>query len=151
MPTLAHNKEAAFHYEILEKFEAGLKLSGPEVKATKLGQINLRGSYVSFIKNEPFLVNAHINPYKPAAGVQKDYSPTRPRKLLLRQKEINYLRGKTEASGLTIIPLSVYTKNALIKIEIALARGKKIYDKRESIKKREIERQIQRKMKSSNF
>lgn len=144
MPTLAHNKEAAFHYEILEKFEAGIKLSGPEVKAAKAGQINLRGSYVSFIKNEPFLVNAHINPYKPAAGAQKDYSPTRERKLLLRRKEINYLRGKTASSGLTIIPLSVYTKNVLIKVEIALARGKKIYDKRESIKKREIQRQMRR-------
>jgi SsrA-binding protein len=146
MPTLAHNKEAAFHYEILEKFEAGIKLSGPEVKAAKLGQINLRGSYVSFIKNEPFLVNAHINPYKPAAGVQKDYSPTQTRKLLLRQKEINYLRGKTGTAGLTIIPLSVYTKGGLVKIEIALARGKKLYDKRESIKKREVQRQIQRRM-----
>ena len=148
MPTLAKNKNALFSFEVLEKFEAGIKLTGPEVKAVKNSSLNLKGSYVSFVKNEPFLVNAYISPYKPAAAVQMTYDPNRPRKLLLRKKEIDLLRGKAQAGGLTIVPLTVYTKDALIKVGIALVRGKKLHDKRESIKKRDVQRDLQRRMKN---
>lgn len=147
MPTLAKNKKALFNYEILEKIEAGIALSGPEVKSTKSGQINLKGSYISFFDNEPFLVNAHISSYKPAAKVQKHYNTERKRKLLLHRKEIDKLQGKMASQGLTIVPISVYTKNNLIKVEIGLARGKKKHEKRETIKKRDINKRIREKMK----
>ncbi len=144
MPTLAKNKRASFDYELIEKYEAGLMLLGHEVKSAKDGQINLSGSYVSWKKqkdkNELFLVKAQISPYK-FAGKLEDYNPKRDRKLLLNKKEINYLLGKTQQAGLTLIPVKIYTKRGLIKLEFALAKGKKKFDKREDIKRKEIERQ----------
>ena len=144
---LAKHKKALFNYEILEKLEAGIALSGAEVKSVKLKQISLKGSFVTFTNDEPFLVNAYITPYKTAKKSQVSYNPERKRKLLMHKKEINRLRGKIEAEGLTITPISVYTKNNLIKVEIGLARGKKKYEKRETIKKRDIDRRIKERMK----
>ncbi|MCD6470992.1 SsrA-binding protein SmpB [bacterium] len=150
MSLITTNKKALYNYEILEKFESGIILSGPEVKSVKNGQINLKDGYVSIDSNKtPWLINVHIAPYPPASQIQQDYNPTRARKLLLKKKEINYLFGKTKLKGLTIIPLKVYTKGGLIKVEIGLVRGKKKYDKREVIKKREVERKISQKLKTS--
>ena len=150
MKILSKNKFANFHYEILEKYEAGIMLSGPEVKAVKNGQISLKGSYVSIDpKNEVWLINSYILPYQPAKSQQANYDPARPKKLLLNKKEINALIGKGKQKGLTIIPLAVYTKKRLIKVEIALVKGKSKIDKRATIKKREVNREIQRTLKSS--
>lgn len=142
MPTLTTNKKAFHDYHILEKYEAGIVLSGPEVKSVKSGQINLKGGYIINKADELWLINCHISPYKMA--LLKDYKPTRDRKLLLNKKEISSLVGKLQSKGLTVLPLSVYTKGSLVKIEIGVARGKKEYDKREIIKKRESDRHIQR-------
>ncbi len=148
MGAIIRNKEGLFSYEVLEKYTAGLVLSGPEVKAVKGGQISLKGSYVSIdANNEAWLVNCHISPYKPASGQQQGYQPNQPRKLLLNRKEINSLIGKSKQKGLTIIPISVYTSRRLIKVEIGLARGKTQVDKRDSIRKREIDREIRRTLK----
>jgi len=146
MPVYATNKKARFDYEILESIEAGLKLIGPEVKAVRNGNVNLKGAYITFHGGEAFLTNAHIGKYKPASNL-KDYDPTRSRKLLLKAKEIVYLSGKTAEKGLTVVPISVYTKGRHIKLEIAIGRGKKKFDKRRTIKDREQKREIERKMK----
>ena len=146
MPILAENKKALFDYEVLENYEAGLVLTGQETKSAKNGQINLKGAYVTFHNDQAYVINMHISKYN-AAGPLPDYEPTRTRRLLLRKKQIRYLQGKSLEKGLTIVPLKVYTKDRLIKIEIALGRGKKAFDKRESIKKREVAREISRKMK----
>ena len=112
MPTITINKKALADYQILEKFEAGIILTGAEVKAVKKGQINLKGSYAAVDhKNQIALINAHISAYRPAAGSQTNYEPTKDRKLLLKKKEIDYLRGKSQEHGLTILPISVYTKH----------------------------------------
>lgn len=142
MPTLTTNKKAFHDYHILEKYEAGFVLTGPEVKSTKKGQINLKGSYVMARGNEIWLINCHISPYR--MGNLKNYKPTRDRKLLLNKKEISSLIGKLQSKGLTVLPLSVYTKGSLVKVEVGVAKGKKEYDKREIIKKRESNRAIQR-------
>jgi len=144
------NKQGLFNYEVIHTYQAGIVLSGPEVKSVKGGNISLKGSYVSIDHNsEAWLVNAHISPYKPARNVQLKYDPEQKRKLLLRKKEIDSLIGKTKQKGLTIVPVSVYTIRGLIKLDIALARGKTAIDKREKIKKREADRQVQRSLKKS--
>src|SRR3989338_4458992 len=140
---LAENKKALFDYDILEKYEAGLALTGQEVKSARLGQIALKGSYVTFHNSKAYVLNMHINKYK-AAGPLPDYDPTHTRQLLLHKKEIAYLQGKAMEKGLTIVPLSVYTKQRLLKIEVAVARGRKTFDKREVIKKRELKRELDR-------
>ncbi|MBU4375498.1 SsrA-binding protein SmpB [Patescibacteria group bacterium] len=144
MPTLAINKRAYYDYEIKDKFEAGIMLLGHEVKSVKTGHINLKGSYVTLKKTkkelpELYLINAHIPLYK-FAGKAKDYNPTRPRKLLAKKKEIRYLIGKKQEQGLTLAPLKIYTKRSLIKLEFGIGKGKKKFDKRELIKKRELDR-----------
>jgi len=145
---LAENKKAYFNYEILEKFEAGISLIGQEVKSIKLGHINLAGSYVVIDKNsEVFWIGAKVPPYQPN-NAPADYSPERSRKLLLKKKEINYLIGKSRQRGLTLIPLKVYTKNAKIKLEFGIGKGKKEIDKREIIKKRETDKDIERELKA---
>lgn len=143
--TVAKNKKAYFDYHILETFEAGIMLSGAEVKSVKSSQISLKGAYVTTSNNEVSLINVHISPYKFAN--QKNYDPTQTRKLLMHKKEINYLIGKLNEKGITILPLKVYVKRGLIKIEVGIARGKKEYDKRETVKKRESDRTIQRALK----
>ncbi|MFA4936935.1 MAG: SsrA-binding protein SmpB [Patescibacteria group bacterium] len=147
MPHLADNKKALFNFNIQEKFEAGLVLQGAEVKSAKRGSINLQGSYVIPKQGELWLVGAHIAPYAPARGVQKNYEPKRDRKLLLHQKELSYLLGKGRVKGLTIVPISVYTTHGMVKVEIAVAVGKNKYDKRVAIKKREVNREIRRSLK----
>lgn len=148
--SLAQNKKAQFDYEILEKFQAGLVLTGAEVKAAKDGQISLKGAYVNFHNGEAYLLNAHIGAYKPA-GKLPDYDPTHSRRLLLHKKEIRYLQGKTQEKGLTIVPISVYTNNRFVKVEIAVARGKQKYDKRETIKRRDLDKEIKRTLKNPKF
>ncbi len=148
MPTLAYNKRANFDYEIAERYEAGLALFGPEVKAVKTGHISLKGSFVVAKKTgatlpELYLINAHIPLYAKASTV-KNYDSTRPRKLLLHKKQIAHLIGKKEEQGLTLVPIRVYTAHNLVKLEFGVGRGKKKYDKRADIKKREVERKIRR-------
>ncbi len=145
---LAENKKALFDYLILEKFEAGLVLTGYETKAIKAKQASLKGSFVTFRGDEALLTNCHISLYKPAGKIE-GYEPDRSRRLLLKKREIAYLRAKSQEKGLTIVPIKVYTKNRFIKVEIAVARGKKEYDKRETLKKREINKEIHRILKNN--
>jgi len=146
--TLAINKKARAEYEILDTYEAGLHLSGPEVKSCKKGQVNLKGSYAMVsARGIPLLIGCHISPYKPAQQVQHDYDPSRTRQLLLHKKQINTLIGKLKEKQYTLIPLAIINSGGLIKVELGLGRGKKKYEKRESIKKRDIEREIGRKLK----
>jgi SsrA-binding protein len=146
MPTYAENKKARFDYEILDTLEAGLVLTGNEVKSIRSGQVKLAGGYVMFYGALPQLINVHIPQYK-YSGFLPDYNPERKRKLLLKRKEVTYLRGKSEEKGLTIVPLSIYTKGRHIKLAIGIAKGKKVYDKRRDIKKRELGREMRRAMK----
>ncbi len=143
MPALATNKKARFDYEILETYEAGLVLTGGEVKSIRAGHVKLSGAFVTFHGDTAYLTNAHISAY-PFAAPNHKHEPDRSRKLLLKKKEIDYLRGKMQEQGLTIVPLSVYTKKRLLKIEIGVARGKKKFDKRETIKRRDVEREMAR-------
>jgi SsrA-binding protein len=140
---LIQNREVFHHYEILERFNAGIELKGFEVKSLFSGKGSLKGSYVSYNKNELFLKNFYLPPYQ-EKNTPKNYNPNRDRKLLLKKKEINYLLNKIKQPGLTIIPLKIYANNRLIKVEIALAKGLKKYEKREKIKKREFQRQKER-------
>ncbi len=142
MPTLATNKQAYHNYQVLDEHEAGIVLTGPEVKSTKLGHINLKGAYVSVRQGALWLINTHISAYPRAAG--QYHEPTRDRKLIMRRKEIDSLLGKEKSHGLTIVPLSVYTKGGLIKVKLGVCRGKKQHDKRAAIKKKESDRRIQR-------
>jgi len=148
MKILSENKKAYFDYEILEKFEAGIILIGQEVKSIKAGHINLAGSYVVQKDEEFFLINANVPPYQPK-NISGEYDPLRSRKLLLNKKEIKYLLGKNQQKGLTFIPLRVYTKGVKIKLEFGIALGKKKVDKRELIKKRDTDREIDRALKNN--
>lgn len=147
MKILAENKKAYFNYQILEKFEAGISLIGQEVKSLKTKGVNLAGSYVVIKNNEAFWIGAYIPPYQPK-NAPSDYQPERSRKLLLKKSEIKYLIGKSKQKGLTLIPLKVYTKNGKIKMEFGIGKGLKKINKKELIKKREIEKEIQRELKS---
>ena len=148
MPTIAKNKKAYHDYEILKTFEAGVILSGPEVKSARSGQINLASGYITIDQQEtPWLINIRIAPYPPAFTAQQNYDPLQNRKILLHKKEIISLIGKIRTQGLTLIPLRVYTKKGLIKIEVGLVKGKKKWDKRENIEKREKKIKIQRRLK----
>ncbi|MBI4121143.1 MAG: SsrA-binding protein SmpB [Parcubacteria group bacterium] len=144
---LVSNKKAYFNYEIQEKLEAGIELLGHEVKTLKGGRGSLEGAYVITRGNEMFLVNMHIPPYQ-VGNVGKDYDPYRLRKLLLNKKEIALLTGVEKQGGLTIMPLSVYNKGNKVKVEIGVARGKKKYDKRETLKRRATERDVARETRS---
>ncbi len=139
MKIIAENKKALFNYEILEKFDAGISLYGFEVKAIKNGKVNLKGSYVSVKGEELFLKNALIPPYQ-EKNTPSWYDPRRERKLLLTKKEIRYLIGKTKEKGLTLVPVCIYTKGRLLKLQIALVKSKRKFEKREDIKKREFQR-----------
>lgn len=146
MKILAVNKRANFDYEILEKYEAGIVLLGHEVKSVKTGHISLKGSFATIKRStgrlpEVYLTNAYIPLYKHAGNI-KSYDPARPRKLLLKKKEIRYLIGKSKEQGLTLVPTKIYTKHSLIKLEFGVGKGKKKIDKRETIKKRELDRNI---------
>ena len=141
---IAKNKKARFDYEILDTLIAGISLFGHEVKSIRAGKISLNESFAKIISGELWLVGAHINQYK--QNTNKLYDPTRSRKLLVKRKEIDFLLGKTKEKGLTIIPLAVFLQdNKLVKIELGVGRGKKLHDKRETIKRREQDRDIKRK------
>lgn len=144
---LAENPKARFDYDILEILEAGVVLSGHEVKAIRAGKASIRGSYVKILGGEPWLLGAQIAPYQPG-NAPVDYDPQRTRKLLLKKSELKYLIGKSEERGLTLIPLKIFDRHGLIKLEIGIGRGKKKYDKRETIKQRETKRAIRRALKS---
>jgi SsrA-binding protein len=146
MANLIEHKRANFDYEILETFEAGLELLGCEVKSVRAHHGKLEGGHVTVRGGEAFLMNIEIPPYQPI-NTEKEYDATRKRRLLLNKKEIVQLANAEEERGLTIIPLRMYTKGRLLKIAIAIVRGKKKFDKRESIKKREHERDIAREIK----
>ncbi len=143
MSELVRNREAKFDYEISDTYEAGLVLSGAEVKSAKRGHMSLKGSYVIVRGNEAWLLNATITAYPPA-GPQPNYDPHRSRKLLLQRREIDRLAGSLSREHLTLIPLEVYTHRGLLKIKIGLGRSRKKFEKREVIKKREVEREMRR-------
>lgn len=146
MTTLAINKKAKFDYELLDKHEAGLVLTGAEVKSAKAGHVQLKGAFLDIKNNELWLKNSFISKYGPA-GKQEEYDHGRNRKLLVHKRELKRLIGKKQTDGLTLVPLRLYTKGDLIKLEFAVARGKKKYEKRELIKKRDVDRQIKERMK----
>lgn len=147
------NKYIRHDYAIKDRFEAGIELTGPEVKSCKLGRVSFKGAYCGFetthnkqkvVHEELYIKSLDIAPYLPAKREQRSYRTTRGRKLLLRKKEIDFLRGRSKEPGITIVPLRLYTKKRLIKLEIALAQGLKKYDKREKIKERDFLRRKQR-------
>lgn len=141
MKVLVNNRKAYFDYLISDEIITGVSLSGPEVKSVKSGAVSLKGAYISIHNEEAFLVHAHITPYKYAKNT--DYDPERRRRLLLKKKEIQSLIGKEK--GVSIVPLELLlTPRGLIKLKIGIGRGKKKYDKRETIKKRDVERRIRR-------
>ncbi len=146
MSTLSENKKARFEYEVLEPYEAGLMLHGHEVKSARLGRMALAGAYVTISRGSLWLVGAQIQRY-PQAGPLPDYDPQRTRKLLLHKREIQKLAGKMEQKGLTLVPLSVYTKGSKIKLSFGLARGRKQFEKKDKLKKRDIDREIRRSLK----
>ena len=140
------NRQARHNYFIDEVYEAGLVLVGSEVKSLRDGKANLKDSYARIQKGEAFLVNAHVSPY--AGANQFNHEPTRTRKLLLHQREIERLTGKTKERGFTLIPLRMYFKNGKAKVELGLARGKKLYDKRETLRRKVAQREVERAIKA---
>lgn len=145
--TLVSNRRARREYSIEETYEAGLVLKGPEIKSIRAGRANLQDSYVTIRDGEAWLVNTHISPYKQASI--ENHEPKRDRKLLLNRREIDRLVGKVQAKGYTMIPLRLYLKNNRAKVEIALAKGKKLYDKRADLAKRQAQRDMERAMRRS--
>ena len=139
---IATNKKAFHDYFILEKFEAGIVLMGTEVKAIREGRINLKDSYALVRAGEVFLLNCHISPY--SHGNRENHEPTRSRKLLLHLVEIRKLIGKTQEKGLTLVPLRVYLKSGKVKVELGVAKGKKLYDKRETERRKEADMEAKR-------
>ena len=139
---LAKNKKAFHDYFIEEKLEAGIELVGTEVKSVKAGKISIKESFVRIIRNEIFIMNMHITPYE--FGNINNVPESRVRKLLLSRREINKWEAKIKEQGYTIVPLSVYTKQRLVKVEIALAKGKKLHDKRETLKRKDIDRNLKK-------
>lgn len=140
------NRKVNFDYEIIDTYEAGIVLTGTEIKSIRLGKANLKDSYAIIKNNELFLLNMHINTYE--QGNRFNHEETRTRKLLMHKKEILKLRDKIEISGFTLVPIKLYFKGNIAKILIGLAKGKKNYDKRESIKKKDIERQVSKELKN---
>jgi len=148
MGIYAENRKARFNYEIIEKYETGVEFLGVEVKSVRGGQMSLDGAFVIVRGGEAFLINANIPPYQ-AKNTPKDYDPLRNRRLLLTKKEISELAGNGQSKSLTIVPLSVYNKGRKIKVEIATVKGKKKFDKRETLKKRDTDREIRRTLKTA--
>ncbi len=142
---VAKNKKAYFDYEILEEFEAGMVLTGTEVKSLRDHRVNLKESYARIKDGEVWLENCHISPY--THGNLSNHEPTRRRKLLLQRREINRLVGKTSQKGLTLVPLVLYFKNGRAKLKVGLARGKKTHDKRETERRKVVEREVEAELK----
>jgi len=145
---VAQNKKAYHDYFVEEKYEAGIELSGTEVKSVRLGTINLKDSYCVVKNGEIFVQSMHISPYEKGNIFNKD--PLRPKRLLMHKREIMKLYGQIKQDGLAIIPLSVYFKGPLVKVELGLCKGKKMHDKRESTARREAEREMDRNIKEKN-
>jgi SsrA-binding protein len=143
---VATNRRARHEYEILETFEAGLALQGTEVKSLRAGQVSFKDSYATIQNTEAWLVGCHISPY--SQGGYANHDPERRRKLLLHRREINRLQGKTAERGLTIVPLRVYFKGGRAKLEVGLARGKKLHDKRVALRERETRREMDREIRA---
>ncbi|MBZ5494776.1 MAG: SsrA-binding protein SmpB [Acidobacteriia bacterium] len=143
---VASNKKAFHDYFVLERLEAGIALLGTEVKSIREGRINLKDSYAIVKDGEPVLLNCHISPY--SHGNRQNHDPTRTRKLLLHHKEIRKLIGKTQEKGLTLVPLRVYLTRGRVKVELGVARGKKEYDKRETERRKEVDRETRAAMKT---
>jgi SsrA-binding protein len=144
---VATNRQASYRFNLLERFECGIVLTGTEVKSVREGQVQLKDSYAAVRDGEVWLLDMYIAPYGPAA--RDNHDPERPRKLLLHRGEIDRLIGRTRERGLTLVPTRVYFRASRAKVEIALARGKDIYDKRESIRKREMARDVQRELREA--
>jgi SsrA-binding protein len=149
-PTVADNRKARHDYFIEEQFEAGLALTGSEIKSVRDGRVNLRGGYARVENGEVWLYDVHISPYE-QSGTYFNHEPTRPRKLLVHRKEINRIVGLVDRQGYTLVPLRIYFKGRRAKLELGLGRGKKSYDKRDSIAQREAQRDIDRAMKSRRY
>ena len=145
---VATNREAYHNFHIMETFECGIALTGTEVKSVREGRCNLKDSYGQIRQGEAWLLNAHISPY--SHGNRDNHEPTRTRKLLLHKKEIDKLQGKAQEKGLTLVPTKMYLKNGRVKIELAVAKGKKLYDKRETEKRREADREARAVLKERN-
>ena len=145
---IANNKKAYYDYFIEDKYEAGLVLHGTEVKSLRMGKCSIKESYVQIINGEVYIINMNITPYEKGNIFNRD--PLRPKKLLLHKQEINKLAGKTSQQGYTIVPLQVYISNGKMKIEIGVGKGKKNYDKRETIKEREDNRFMAKTLKAKN-
>ena len=145
--TYTENKKAYFNYEILEKFEGGLELQGQEVKSIKSGKASIAGAYAAIRGGELYLLGSQIPPYQ-QNNIKEGYDPERTRKILVKKEDINYFIGKLQTERLTLIPLKLYNKGNLVKIELGLGKSKKKEDKREAIKKRETDREILRKLKT---
>jgi len=143
---VSDNRQARYLYEIIETYEAGIQLTGTEVKSIRAGKVNLRDGYALIRHGEALLLNVHISPYD-ASGAYFNHEPRRSRKLLLHRKEINKLIGQIEQKGLTLVPLKMYIKGNWIKISLGLGRGKKLHDKRETLKRRQDEREMSRALK----
>ncbi|MDK2980049.1 MAG: SsrA-binding protein [Chloroflexota bacterium] len=139
---VAKNRKAKFEYFLLENYEAGISLKGSEIKSIRASQISIAEAYVQVTEDEAWLINAHISPYDPAA--RENHDPLRKRRLLLHKKEIREIWQEVRSKGLTVVPTEVYLVDGLAKINIALAKGKKMYDKRQEIAKRDYQRDLQR-------
>ena len=146
---VATNRKAYHDFHILEKYEAGIVLEGAEVKSIRQGLLNLKESFARILKGEAWLIGCHITPYKQATQFRQP-DPLRHRKLLLKKKEIRKLIGKVEEKGLVLIPLSMYFSKQYLKVELALGKAKKMYDKRDALKERDIKREVQRSLADRN-
>ncbi|MEM9265528.1 MAG: SsrA-binding protein SmpB [Cyanobacteria bacterium P01_F01_bin.13] len=144
---MADNRQARFTYEILDSYEAGIALKGTEVKSIRAGKVNLRDGYAQVKNGEVWLLNVHISPHN-MTNQAYNHEPRRPRRLLLHKAEIRKLIGKVEEKGLTLVPLKLYLKKGRVKVNIAIGRGKKLHDKRESLKQKQEKRDIARMMKN---
>jgi len=144
---LSDNRQARYLYEILETYEAGIQLTGTEVKSIRAGKLNLQDGYALIRNGEAWLINVHISPYT-GSGQYFNHEPRRTRKLLLHRQEIRKLIGRVEQQGLTLVPLRMYLKRGLVKVSLGLGKGKKLHDKREDLKRRQDQRDIQRAMKN---
>jgi len=147
--TVATNRKAYHDYHLQDSVEAGITLTGTEIKSIRAGKVNLRDAYVRPEAGELWLLNAHIARYEPSS--YSSHEPTRPRKLLLHRKQIDNLTSKMQEKGFTLVPLKLYIKGSMAKVEVALAKGKKLYDKREAIMRRETEREIGRAIKRTGL
>jgi len=147
MNIISNNRKSSYLYNFIDKYEAGIQLKGFEVKAIREGNVNIAESYVNIKNNEIFIVGMHIGEYSHSGYAT--HEPTRERKLLMHKVEISKIKSKFETKGITIVPLKLYFKKGKAKLEIALAKGKKKWDKRETIKKRDIDREIKRSMKGN--